>query len=214
VIAMSDCSLIIQTSASVVLAIVTCVYVCLTHRILTADKEAVDLARESLEDQRKQQAQNVGVQLYPIRAAVLEEMESGHLHSAITQAKILFGEPVKQLVSSLERAEEERRLAQRRVDYCISCIKEVDPIAHSQYERLKTMQALVRPENYARMNDEIDGILGKVDFVIPIEDDSRHREASYLTLKSNLSDKQLQASMAKEAVVDAMREEITTSLGM
>ena len=68
------------------LVLITGVYAFLTYRILVANKRSVDVAREALEEQRRQQAQNVGIQLYAHRARVIADVEANRSGDALAES--------------------------------------------------------------------------------------------------------------------------------
>ena len=208
---MSEC---IQVVSNVLLVVATCVYAFLTYKILRANKRSVDVARESLEEQRQQHLQNLGVQLYPYRERAISDIESNRLDGSLVGARILFGARVGGLVSEFESAEEERVLAQRRVDYCIKCIEEVNPEAYSRYRGLRDIQSLQRPSDWAKTGKEIDRILGDVSYEALVSEGSRPRMATYGELKEELDAASRIAKDARLRLVEAMRDEVKADIGI
>ena len=149
-------------------------------------------------------------------AMLLGELRAKSAAAGKPQLSLLCGDGARVggLVSEFESAEEERVLAQRRVDYCIKCIEEVNPEAYSRCRRLRDVQSLQRPSDWAKTGEEIDRILGDVSYEALVSEGSRPRMATYGELKEELDAASRIAKDARLRLVEAMRDEVKADIGI
>ena len=178
-----------------------------------ANKNSVDVAREALEEQRMQQAQNVGIQLYAYRMGVIRDIEASRLEDAFAEAKVLFSESVARLVDDYEDAEHKRALARAEMDSFIEDLRVIAPKTYSKYLDLRATQNLQRPEFQEETEKKVEKLFEQLELNNPEYHGSKPICVWYRELNQMAKETGIRSERAKKALFEMMRHEIKASMG-